>query len=53
MCCKIFKNKNIDIYEIITQHLMTTIRDYIHVKDLAIIHKKIVPEIGKSLKILH
>ena len=52
MCCKKYlKNKNIDIYgNNYSTPDGTTIRDYIHVKDLAIIHKKIVPEIGKSLK---
>ena len=42
-CCKNFlKNKNITIYgKNFPTVDGTTIRDYIHVKDLAIVHKKI------------
>lgn len=51
-CCKNYlKNKNINIYgNNFSTPDGTTIRDYIHVKDLAIIHKKIIPKMKKHLK---
>ena len=51
-CCKNFlKNKNITIYGKNFPTLDgTTIRDYIHIKDLAIIHKKIFLKMRKNIK---
>ena len=51
MLQKFLKNKNITIYgKNFPTVDGTTIRDYIHVKDLAIIHKKIFLKMNKNIK---
>lgn len=51
ICCKNFlKKKNITIFgKNFSTRDGTTIRDYIHIKDLAIIHKKIIAKMKKNV----